>query len=333
MRYKFKGSYVSKLSFRDTLNAKEEIRNELKKRLKAKFSLEEVEPSIITDNVNWLNDDFNNSERPLDFDTNIDLFGQVVQSNSKWRRKTITDLEEVKPNTGILTDGLYIRRDREVSNISAISFNEIGFDIYKKQYKPDEIKDLLTSCYAEIIKTDRMIREDYKDIANDHFGNELTFVTSAQLKVMFPLLTFVERLNMFAKNSGSFILHDFIGSTLDTKKESKYSQDVYDFKSYCELYVFNKNLEQAVCVGWGAYQVDREQLKFQTEILHEEWKGKTEYENDIKSNNLVSTISISFDFSRIAMIVLEKQHIGEVISSVWEPEFLEYADKNKIKIL
>lgn len=333
MKYKFKGSYVSKLSYQDTLIAKEEIRNELKKRWKLKFSLDEVEPAILTDNSNWLNDDFNNSERPLDFDTNVDVFGQVVQSNAKFRRKTLTDLEEIKPDTGIITDGLYIRRDREVSNISAISFNEIGFDIYKKQYKPDEVKEILTFAYAELIKTDNVIRKDYKEINNDHFGNEITYVTSAQLKVMFPLLPFAERLNMFAKNSGSFILYDFVGSTLDSKTESKFSQDVYDFKSYCELYVFNKNLEQSVCIGRGAYQVNRDQLKMQTEILHEEWKQKTEYENDIKSNNLISSISISFDFARISMMILEKQHIGEVIASVWEPELLEYADKNKIKIM
>jgi aspartate--ammonia ligase len=333
MRYKIKGSYISKLSFQDTLMAKETIRNEFKANLKTKLSLFEVEPAIVTDNATWLNDDFNNSERPLDFDTNVDVFGQVVQSNAKWRRKTITELEEIKPENGILTDGLFIRRDREVSNISAVSFNEIGFDIYKKNYKLDDIKDLLTLAYAEILNTDDAVRRKFKDIDEDHFGNEITFITSTQLKVLYPLYSFSERLNNFGKNNGSFILHDFIGSTLDSKNESKYSQDVYDFKSYCELYVYNKNLEQSICIGWGAYQVNRDQLKDQTEILHEEWKGKTEYENAIKSNKLLLTISISFDFARIAMTILEKQHIAEVISSIWEQDFLEYVDKNKIKIL
>ena len=333
MKFNIKNSYVSKLSYHDTLLAKEEIRKGLKSELAKKFKLIEVEPAIITDNNIWLNDDFNSTERPVSFDTMDNIFGQVVQSNIKFRRKVINDLEIIDSNSGVLTDGLFVRRDRQTSNISAVSYNEIGFDISRKNPTIDDVKDILIDFYAILMNVDKKVSNNYKDITADHLDPEVTLITNIQLKTLYPLLSFGERIQAFGKDKGNFILYDFINSMLDTKEGGKYSQDTYDFDTYCELYVSNKTIQQTICIAGAGVQVDREKLKQQTEMLREDWKGSTEYELLIKSSELPDTISLSCDFSRIAMTILEKQHIAEVISSVWNSEFIEYVNQNRIKIM
>jgi aspartate--ammonia ligase len=333
MQYKIVNSYISKLSLLETLGAKEEIRTSFKNSLTSLLKLTEIEPAIVTDNAEWLNDDYNASERPIDFDTRINVFGQLIQSNTKFRRKMLTDIDFKKTNMGILTDGLYIRRDRDISNISAVAFNEIGFDLLKEVRDVEEVKKILTLCYAELIKIDVEIGKKYKEIKRQHLESNLTYVTSAQLKIMYPLLSYPERINTFGRDNGSFIIYDFVHSLLDTKNDAKYSQDVYDFDNFCELYIYNKSIQQAICIGWGAFHVNRDELKIQSKILRDDKKDKTNYNNQIKSDDFAVAMSISFDFARITMTLLEKQHIGEVISSVWENDFLEYAKKNEIIIL
>jgi aspartate--ammonia ligase len=95
------------------------------------------------------------------------------------------------------------------------------------------------------------------------------------------------------------------------------------------LYIYNKSIQQAICIGWGAFHVNRDELKIQSKILRDDKKDKTNYNNQIKSDDFAVAMSISFDFARITMTLLEKQHIGEVISSVWENDFLEYAKKKR----
>lgn len=332
MKYKIKSSYVAKLSQMQTLTAKEELRRMLLSRLVKQFNLTYVSMPLVTDVDMWLNDDYKSHFRPIDFDTYEGFYGQLIQSPNKWRRKTLTDVD-LKNNEGILTDSTFVIRDIKVSNVSSLTTNEIGFEIRKDNKDKEIIKDILVGFYKTLIEIDKKFVQKFPEIKHEHFENEITFITSGQLKANYPFLSFEERINEFSKESGSFILIDFAKSLLETNELGIYSQDTFDLDYFAELYIWNPVIEQAIKLGYCGYTPDKETLKKQTQFIKETWKGDTGYEIMIKNDELYQTISTGFNFGRIVMTILEKQHIGEVIASVWDKEFLEFCAKNGITIL
>ncbi|ASP27793.1 asparagine synthetase AsnA [Spiroplasma corruscae] len=325
--------YVSKLNFKDTLKAIELIKDSLFLGIKNKFKLISVDSGIVTNKRDWLNDDFQQTKRPIDFDI-IDSkdFGEIILANNKWRRKILSNIEHLENKKGIISKFSTIDRDAKVGNTSSIIYDELGIELLTKEIDMKFLDSILIELYSLIYSIDIKTSEQYKNLKKSHFAKTLTFVSYKKLRELYPLLTFKERINKFAKENGSFVLKDYVEKIINHKSMNSFSEDVFDFKTYSKLYVYNYECEKAVSIGYASYQVDREVLRKQNLLLKENYKNNTNYNYLIKSNALPVSLSSGLFINRVTMMILEKQHIAEVHSSIWDEEFIEYCRANKIKV-
>ncbi|AKU79264.1 hypothetical protein [Spiroplasma turonicum] len=334
MKYGIVLGYVSKLNFKETLKAIELIKDSLFFDVRSKFKLIAVDSTIVTDKKEWLNDDFQQTKRPIDFDiTEFKDFGEIMLSNNKWRRKIISKIEHLELKKGIISKFTTIDRDTKASNTSSVIYEELGIEIVSKEIDMKFLDKTLIDIYTLIYNVDKKVSSEFKILKTSHFSKTLTFVTYTKLRELYPLLTFKERINKFAKENGSFVLKDYVEKIINHKSMNNFSEDVFNFKTYSKLYVYNHECEKAMSLGYASYQVDREVLRTQNLLLKENYKNNTNYNFLIKANKLPITLSAGIFVNRVTMTITEKQHIAEVHSSIWSNEFIEYCNSNKIKIL
>ncbi|MFU0252214.1 hypothetical protein [Spiroplasma sp. Moj] len=147
------------------------------------------------------------------------------------------------------------------------------------------------------------------------------------------LLSYQERLNRYTRENGATILYGLKNSITNNTIEISESQDVFNWELYAKIFVYDFVLEKAICIGYCAATVNRDVLKSQLAVTKETSKLRTEYDAKVATNDLPVTLSFGLFKSQLDLFLLEKQHIGEVIASVWNDDFLEYVKKNGIEIL
>lgn len=333
MKYNITLGYRSKLSILETIEGIEEIRTSIFSSLKNKYNLITLNPGMITNKNIWLNDDFQFVERPIEFDSSSHLYGEIIMSNNKWRRYFMYKMELKDVDKGIICDFNSVRRDAELSSMNSLVYSEIGIELFSEKTNMDEINKKCVDLYEIIVETDKKISEKSEILSKNHFSGTLIFISYKKLKMLYPFLSFGERLDRFARENGSFVLTDFVEKLLGQKDKTPYSEDVFNFKYLAKIYYYNRIIEKSMSIGYVGYQVDKNTLKEQNLILKENWKTNTEYNYLIKADELPLTISAGININRVIMAILEKYHIGEVHSSIWDEDFLEYCKKNGIEIL
>ncbi|ARU90906.1 asparagine synthetase AsnA [Spiroplasma clarkii] len=326
--------YISKLTPKETIMGIDFVVSNLRGKIKSTFNLLEIPSAAITDRQLWLNDDAQGTKRVIDFDNkSIDGYGEVIQSNNKWRRYFLYKNDFTEDGSGILTNMTVIERDVKVDNSSSISYEEMGIEIVKDKKDDKEIVEVASKIFSTIFEIDNECSKMFPTLEKNHFGSTLTFVTYKKLKELYPLISFKDRLNRFAKDNGSFVIQDYIEKTNSQNSTQQFSSDVFDFKSYAKIYYYNKSCEKVISAGYVAYQVDRDTYKNQNTILKESQKSETIYNHLIKSDQLPLTLTCGIYVNRIMMGFLEKQHIAEVYPSIWSQEFVDYCNTNNINIL
>ncbi|AUM62272.1 hypothetical protein [Spiroplasma monobiae] len=335
MKYGIALGYVSKLNFQETIQGIEYIKENTFKALKEKFNLLNVSSGIVTNKNLWLNDDFQQTKRPIDFDvTSQNEYGEIIQSNNKWRRYFLKNFDEDNETVnGIITNFTTVNRDAVLDNINSLIFDEVGLEILVDEVDMDILNNNLIEIYKILCSIDTNLSKEYDNLNSFHFSKTLTFITYKKLRELYPLLTFSERLNKFGKDHGSFVIQDYAEKIMNQKNISQFSEDVFNLKTYSKLYIYNGECEKSVSLVYAGFQVDRKTLQEQNLILKENSKINNEYNHLIKSNELPLTLSVGIFTNRVLMTILEKQHIGEVHSSIWGSDFLEYCKANNIKIL
>ncbi|WP_339029938.1 hypothetical protein [Spiroplasma endosymbiont of Cantharis nigra] len=334
MKYGIALGYVSKLNFKDTIEGIEFIKENIFSSLKGKFNLLNMSSGLITNKSVWLNDDFQQTKRPIDFDTvSQNEYGEVIQANNKWRRYFLRNLEnDDKTISGIITNFTTVNRDVNLDNTNSLIYEEIGLEILVDEVDMEFLNNKLIDIYKILCLIDLKISEKFQNLNSFHYSKTLTFITYEKLRELYPLLTFTERLNKFGKDNGSFVIQNYADKIFNQKNISQFSEDVFNLKTYSKLYIYNGECEKSISVSYAGFQVDRKTLKEQNLILKENSKINNDYNHLIKSNELPLTLSAGVLINRVVMTILEKQHIGEVHSSIWGKEFMEYCKINNINI-
>ncbi|WP_339020933.1 asparagine synthetase AsnA [Spiroplasma endosymbiont of Atherix ibis] len=334
MKYGIDLGYVSKLNFQETIEVIEYIKENIFSSLKKKFNLINISSGLITNKYIWLNDDFQQTKRSIDFDIlSENDYGEIIQANNKWRRYFLKNFEKDNENIkGIITTFISVSRDSILDNVNSLIIEEIGLEILCNEVDMEDLNKSLIDIYKIICTVDSNISKQFESLNEFHFSRTLTFITYKKLKELYPFLTFSERLNKFAKDNGSFVIQDYAEKIFNQKNVIQFSEDVFNLKTYSKLYVYNGECEKAISIAYAGFQVDRKTLKNQNLILKENSKINNEYNHLIKSNKLPLTLSIGIFTNRVVMTILEKQHIGEVHSSIWSNDFIEYCKINNIKI-
>jgi len=97
--------------------------------------------------------------------------------------------------------------------------------------------------------------------------------------------------------------------------------------------VWNEVLQRAYEISSMGIRVSPQSLKNQLSIEKEEGRLKLDWHQKLINGELPYTIGGGIGQSRLAMLLLQKRHIGEVQSSIWPKDLVEKLKEQNINLL
>ncbi|MBO7676438.1 MAG: aspartate--ammonia ligase, partial [Erysipelotrichaceae bacterium] len=154
-----------------------------------------------------------------------------------------------------------------------------------------------------------------------------------ELIKMFPGLSAKERENDICRRFKAVFIVG-IGHVLsDGKPHDDRAADYDDWNLNGDLLYYNDLLDSAFEVSSMGIRVDEDSLVEQLKIKNEEYKMQYPYHQMIVNKQLPYTIGGGIGESRLCMLLMRKAHIGEVQSSIWDDETLNYCKSKGVIIL
>lgn len=312
--------------------------------LSEKLDLIKVSAPAVVLTGTGINDDLNGVERAVSFPIKdwAERRAEVVHSLAKWKRLRLKEYE-IPVGRGILTDMRALRPDEELSPIHSIYVDQ--FDWEKHIFKTDRTIEFLQKTVQKIYQalklTEAKVYETYPDLL-PFLPEEVTFIHSEDLLAKYPELTSKERENVAAKEYGAFFLIGIGGILADGKKHDGRAPDYDDWSSLTgkgqkglngDIVVWNPILECSFELSSMGIRVDEVALLRQLELENSLGRKKFSFHKLLLEGKLPQSIGGGIGQSRLAMLLLQKRHIGEVQVSIWPDKIRLEAKEKGIHLL
>jgi aspartate--ammonia ligase len=314
------------------------------KHLSQKLQLFKVEAPLIVEKGTGINDDLNGIESPVSVKVK-NLPGievEIVHSLAKWKRLKLGELS-VDPGYGLYTDMKALRPDEDFSFVHSIFVDQWDWEkvILKENRNLTYLKKTVSEIYDAIVATENYIISAYPEL-KPQLAKEIYFIHTEELQALYPDLTPKERENEICKAKGAVFLIGIGGELADGKKHDGRAPDYDDWSSETEkgtkglngdILVWNKTLNSAFEISSMGIRVDEIALEKQLKITDEESRLNLTWHKKLMKGELPYTIGGGIGQSRLAMLLLQKKHIGEVQASIWPKEIRETLQKQNINLL
>lgn len=328
-------SYTSKLSLKETEIAIKKVKDFFEENLSKTLNLTRVSAPLFLDATSGVNDNLNGIERPVSFDM-IAIDGsnlEIVQSLAKWKRLA---LHRYKFNIGegIYTDMNAIRRDEKLDNLHSIYVDQWDWEkvISKDARNIATLKDTVKKIYSIFKATENYTNSLYPYLKKS-LPDEISFITTQELEDMYPNLSEKEREDAICRQRKAVFLMS-IGDTLKSgKKHDDRSPDYDDWSLNGDILFYYPLLDKAFELSSMGIRVDKKTLESQLIKAHCEERKTLPFHQLLLKEKLPQTIGGGIGQSRICMFFLQKAHIGEVQTSVWDENTIKTCKENNIEIL
>ena len=328
-------SYTSKLSLKETEIAIKKVKDFFEENLSKTLNLTRVSAPLFLDATSGVNDNLNGIERPVSFDM-IAIDGsnlEIVQSLAKWKRLA---LHRYKFNIGegIYTDMNAIRRDEKLDNLHSIYVDQWDWEkvISKDARNIATLKDTVKKIYSIFKATENYTNSLYPYLKKS-LPDEISFITTQELEDMYPNLSEKEREDAICRQRKAVFLMS-IGDTLKSgKKHDGRSPDYDDWSLNGDILFYYPLLDKAFELSSMGIRVDKKTLESQLIKAHCEERKTLPFHQLLLKEKLPQTIGGGIGQSRICMFFLQKAHIGEVQTSVWDENTIKTCKENNIEIL
>lgn len=328
-------NYKSKISLIETEVYIKEIKDFFERELSKALNLTRVSAPLFVDSKSGLNDNLNGVERPVKFD--ILVSGEeveIVQSLAKWKRLSLHRYG-FKDGEGLYTDMNAIRRDEdELDNIHSIYVDQWDWEkiIKKEERNMSTLKKVVKDIYEVFKNTEKFVHSSLIKEENK-LPEDIFFITTQELEDMYPSLSSKEREDAICKeHKAVFIMQ--IGDKLKSgEKHDGRSPDYDDWTLNGDILFWYPLLDRAVELSSMGIRVDRERLEYQLKERDAEDRKKLDFHKMILNDELPFTIGGGIGQSRICMYFLNKAHIGEVQSSIWDEKNIKICRENEINLL
>ncbi|WP_302654043.1 aspartate--ammonia ligase [uncultured Clostridium sp.] len=328
-------SYTSKLSLKETEIAIKKVKDFFEENLSKTLNLTRVSAPLFLDATSGVNDNLNGIERPVSFDM-IAIDGsnlEIVQSLAKWKRLA---LHRYKFNIGegIYTDMNAIRRDEKLDNLHSIYVDQWDWEkvISKDARNIATLKDTVKKIYSIFKATENYTNSLYPYLKKS-LPDEISFITTQELEDMYPNLSEKEREDAICRQRKAVFLMS-IGDTLKSgKKHDGRSPDYDDWSLNGDILFYYPLLDKAFELSSMGIRVDKKTLESQLIKAHCEERKALPFHQLLLNEKLPQTIGGGIGQSRICMFFLQKAHIGEVQTSVWDENTIKTCKENNIEIL
>ena len=328
-------NYTSKLSLKETEIAIKKVKDFFEENLSKTLNLTRVSAPLFLDATSGVNDNLNGIERPVSFDmTAIDGSNlEIVQSLAKWKRLALHRYR-FNIGEGIYTDMNAIRRDEKLDNLHSIYVDQWDWEkvISKDARNIATLKDTVKKIYSIFKATENYTNSLYPYLKKS-LPDEISFITTQELEDMYPNLSEKEREDAICRQRKAVFLMS-IGDTLKSgKKHDDRSPDYDDWSLNGDILFYYPLLDKAFELSSMGIRVDKKTLESQLLKAHCEERKTLPFHQLLLNEKLPQTIGGGIGQSRICMFFLQKAHIGEVQTSVWDENTIKTCKENNIEIL
>lgn len=328
-------NYTSKLSLKETEIAIKKVKDFFEENLSKTLNLTRVSAPLFLDATSGVNDNLNGIERPVSFDiTAIDGSNlEIVQSLAKWKRLALHRYR-FNIGEGIYTDMNAIRRDENLDNLHSIYVDQWDWEkvISKDARNIATLKDTVKKIYSIFKATENYTNSLYPYLKKS-LPDEISFITTQELEDMYPNLSEKEREDAICRQRKAVFLMS-IGDTLKSgKKHDDRSPDYDDWSLNGDILFYYPLLDKAFELSSMGIRVDKKTLESQLIKAHCEERKTLPFHQLLLNEKLPQTIGGGIGQSRICMFFLQKAHIGEVQTSVWDENTIKTCKENNIEIL
>lgn len=327
--------YDPVLSVRETQEAIKYIRDTFQKEFGKEMNLERVSAPLFVSKSSGLNDNLNGVERPVSFD----ILGipneeyEVVQSLAKWKRMALGEYN-FAPGEGLYTNMNAIRRDEELDNLHSCYVDQWDWEkvIRKEDRNIKTLEDTVKTIFKVIKHMEHEVWYKYPQ-AVKHLPDDIFFITSEELRQMYPDKTPKERENLITKEHGCVFVEKIGGVLGDGKPHDGRAPDYDDWELNGDILFWFENLDCALEISSMGIRVDEDAMESQLKSANAEDRKNLPFHKSLLAGELPYTIGGGIGQSRLCMLLLNKAHVGEVQSSVWPADMIEACKKNKMILL
>ena len=327
--------YTSSLGMYDTQKGIGTLKRLFEDDLAARLHLRRVSAPLFVEASTGLNDNLSGVERPVSFTVSATgTEAQVVHSLAKWKRMALYRYD-FYPGNGLYTDMNAIRRDEEVlDNLHSVYVDQWDWEkvITREERNVEYLKETVLQIVHAIADTCEKINEIYP-VLGTHIDREVSFVTTQELEDMFPDLTPEQREDAYVREHPTTFLMQIGGKLRSGKVHGLRSPDYDDWNLNGDIIFWNDLLKRSFEISSMGIRVDSESLDRQ---LHESGcddRRALPFHKMLLEDKLPLTIGGGIGQSRLSMLLMNKAHIGQVQSSVWDEETRAACEKAGIVLL
>lgn len=308
----------------------QEIKSRFTQALCDALSLIEVQAPILTVKGDGTQDDLNGIEKPVSvFSRTVNKELEVVQSLAKWKRLLLAR-GGFQPGQGIVAQMRALRPDEEqLSERHSLYVDQWDWEkvISPAERTVDYLKRSVEQIYAAMRSVDDAISQQMG--REPLLPEQITFIHSEDLRQQYPKLSAKQREHEICKQYGAVFLMGIGGQLGDGSIHDGRAPDYDDWSSPSsdgyhglngDILVWNPILQDAFELSSMGIRVCKDTLQRQLKLRQCEDRLQMPWHQHLLQDRLPLTIGGGIGQSRLAMLLLLKEHIGQVQFSVWPDE-------------
>ncbi|EOT1172627.1 aspartate--ammonia ligase [Cronobacter dublinensis] len=311
------------------------VKAHFSRQLEEKLGLLEVQAPILSRVGDGTQDNLSGCEKAVQ--VNVKTLPQaqfeVVHSLAKWKRKTLGQ-HDFSAGEGLYTHMKALRPDEDrLSPVHSVYVDQWDWErvMGDGERHLGTLKQTVESIWSAIKATELAAAERFG--LTPFLPQTIHFVHSETLQRRFPALDAKGRERAIAKELGAVFLIGIGGKLGDGKRHDVRAPDYDDWTTPTEdgfaglngdILVWNPLLEDAFEISSMGIRVDADALKRQLALTGDQDRLALEWHQALLNGEMPQTIGGGIGQSRLTMLLLQLQHIGQVQCGVW-PEQVQTA--------
>ena len=328
--------YQSLLSLYETQKAISLLKRLFEDKLAGSLKLHRVSAPLYVAASSGLNDDLSGIERPVSFDINqVEDTAQVVHSLAKWKRMALKRYQ-FHAGEGLYTDMNAIRRDEELDNLHSAYVDQWDWEkiINADDRNVDYLKATVNAIVKAMADTQAFLHSVFPQLSVlPKIPSEVAFFTSQELEDRWPELSGKERENAITKEHGVVFIIGIGGKLRSGKPHDGRAPDYDDWDLNGDILFWDSVNGQAIELSSMGIRVSPESLDRQLTLANCDNRRELPFHKMLLNNELPLTMGGGIGQSRVSMLLLGKCHIGEVQSSLWDPQTIQTCEEAGVILL
>lgn len=337
-------SAITTFDLTTTEEAIELVKTTFIKALAYELDLQKVSAPVVVLKGTGINDDLSGLERPVGFPLKDldERQAEVVHSLAKWKRLRLYEYS-IPQGKGIVTDMRALRPDEELSPLHSIYVDQFDWEkhIGAEERTLTVLKATVQKIYQALRTTEHLIYRTYP-ILTPFLPESITFIHTEDLLVAYPDLSPKEREDAIVQKHGAVFLIGIGGKLAHGEKHDGRAPDYDDWSTPTtaghaglngDLLLWHPILERAFELSSMGIRVDAKALLHQLQLEGAQDRQALYFHQLLLQGLLPQSIGGGIGQSRLAMLLLQKRHIGEVQVSIWSDEIRAQAASEGLQLM